>query len=221
MPRSIRARASRRSSARRRSCTASCRAPSVAALRRRDAEARRPRPRLQAPLPAPVLGRPAQPHRHRPRARRIAGVPGLRRGDRRARRVHPGADHQPVHGPARGLRPHLPLHQPRPRRRAAHLRPHPHHVSGPHRRGGADARSCSRRPTTPTPGRCWRRCRASRSSKRTFHPIKGEIPSPLDPPRGCHFHPRCQQAMPRCRTEAPALRTIAPGRTSACHLNDA
>jgi peptide/nickel transport system ATP-binding protein len=58
-------------------------------------------------------------------------------------------------------------------------------------------------------------------TKRTFHPIKGEIPSPLDPPPGCHFHPRCQHAMPRCRTEAPALRTIAPGRTSACHLNDA
>jgi peptide/nickel transport system ATP-binding protein len=58
-------------------------------------------------------------------------------------------------------------------------------------------------------------------TKRTFHPIKGEIPSPLDPPRGCHFHPRCQHAMPRCRTEAPALRAIAPGRTSACHLNDA
>ena len=58
-------------------------------------------------------------------------------------------------------------------------------------------------------------------TKRTSHPIKGEIPSPLDPPPGCHFHPRCQHAMPRCRTEAPALRTIAPGRTSACHLNDA
>ena len=57
-------------------------------------------------------------------------------------------------------------------------------------------------------------------TKRAFHPIKGEIPSPLDPPRGCHFHPRCQHAMPRCRTEAPALKQIAPGRTSACHLND-
>jgi peptide/nickel transport system ATP-binding protein len=57
--------------------------------------------------------------------------------------------------------------------------------------------------------------------KRTFQPIKGEIPSPLDPPPGCHFHPRCPHAMPRCRTEAPALKAIAPGRLSACHLNDA
>jgi peptide/nickel transport system ATP-binding protein len=58
-------------------------------------------------------------------------------------------------------------------------------------------------------------------TKRSFHPIKGEIPSPLDPPRGCHFHPRCELAMPRCLTEAPVLKSIAPGRTSACHLNDA
>ena len=57
--------------------------------------------------------------------------------------------------------------------------------------------------------------------KRTFMPIKGEIPSPLDPPAGCHFHPRCPYAMPRCRESAPALREIAPGRRSACYLNDA
>jgi peptide/nickel transport system ATP-binding protein len=57
--------------------------------------------------------------------------------------------------------------------------------------------------------------------KRTFVPIKGEIPSPLDPPSGCHFHPRCPHAMPRCRESAPALREIAPRRYSACYLNDA
>ena len=56
--------------------------------------------------------------------------------------------------------------------------------------------------------------------KRNFIPIKGEIPSPIDPPTGCHFHPRCPAAMPRCATEAPALREIAPGRLAACHLND-
>jgi peptide/nickel transport system ATP-binding protein len=56
--------------------------------------------------------------------------------------------------------------------------------------------------------------------RRTFVPIKGEIPSPLAPPTGCHFHPRCPRAMPRCSAEAPALREIAPGRLSACHLND-
>jgi len=56
--------------------------------------------------------------------------------------------------------------------------------------------------------------------RRVFAPIKGEIPSPLAPPPGCHFHPRCPHAMPRCRVEVPALKAIAPGRRSACHLND-
>jgi len=57
--------------------------------------------------------------------------------------------------------------------------------------------------------------------RRQFAPVKGEIPSPLNPPSGCHFHPRCPHAMERCRVEAPALKEIAPGRRSACHLNEA
>lgn len=56
--------------------------------------------------------------------------------------------------------------------------------------------------------------------KKNFVAIKGEIPSPLSPPSGCHFHPRCPYAMPRCSVEVPALREIAPLRFSACHLND-
>jgi peptide/nickel transport system ATP-binding protein len=56
--------------------------------------------------------------------------------------------------------------------------------------------------------------------RRRFEPVKGEIPSPLDPPSGCHFHPRCPFATERCRSEAPLLKEIAPGRLSACHLND-
>jgi len=56
--------------------------------------------------------------------------------------------------------------------------------------------------------------------RRSYAPVKGEIPSPLEPPPGCHFHPRCPHAMARCREEMPALREIAPGRWSACHLND-
>ncbi len=56
--------------------------------------------------------------------------------------------------------------------------------------------------------------------RRRFEPVKGEIPSPLDPPPGCHFHPRCPSAMARCRSEQPRLKEIAPGRFSACHLND-
>jgi peptide/nickel transport system ATP-binding protein len=55
---------------------------------------------------------------------------------------------------------------------------------------------------------------------RSYVPIRGEIPSPLAPPPGCHFHPRCPHAFARCREEAPPLRVIAPGRLSACDLND-
>ncbi|QNB06862.1 ATP-binding cassette domain-containing protein [Herbaspirillum frisingense] len=56
--------------------------------------------------------------------------------------------------------------------------------------------------------------------KKEFTAIKGEIPSPLNPPTGCHFNPRCPHAMARCREEQPLLREIAPGHMSACHLND-
>ena len=55
--------------------------------------------------------------------------------------------------------------------------------------------------------------------KKTFVAIKGEIPSPLAPPSGCHFHPRCPHAMDVCKQERPALREVAPLRFSACHLN--
>jgi oligopeptide/dipeptide ABC transporter ATP-binding protein len=47
---------------------------------------------------------------------------------------------------------------------------------------------------------------------------QGELPSPMNPPTGCHFHPRCPHAVARCRIEAPALRTLADGRDAACHL---
>ena len=55
--------------------------------------------------------------------------------------------------------------------------------------------------------------------KRTFVPIKGEIPSPLDPPPGCHFHPRCPYAMDICKRSIPPLLEIAPDHKSACFLN--
>jgi len=54
----------------------------------------------------------------------------------------------------------------------------------------------------------------------SFEPIDGEIPSPLNPPKGCHFHPRCPKAFDRCLIEAPVLRVVAPNRKAACHLHD-
>ena len=56
--------------------------------------------------------------------------------------------------------------------------------------------------------------------RKRYVPIRGEIPSPLSPPTGCHFHPRCPKAFDRCHVEAPPLIPIAPGRLSACHLNE-
>ncbi|WP_312797806.1 oligopeptide/dipeptide ABC transporter ATP-binding protein [Tianweitania sp.] len=55
--------------------------------------------------------------------------------------------------------------------------------------------------------------------RRQYKPIKGELPSPLSPPSGCAFHPRCPYAMPICSVERPALKQIAGGHVSACHLN--
>jgi oligopeptide/dipeptide ABC transporter ATP-binding protein len=49
--------------------------------------------------------------------------------------------------------------------------------------------------------------------------LQGEVPSPLRPPTGCHFHPRCTRAMPRCASDVPVLRSVG-GRDLACHLFD-
>ena len=48
--------------------------------------------------------------------------------------------------------------------------------------------------------------------------ISGEVPSPLDPPTGCHFHPRCPMVMERCSVDDPALRQLSPVHEVACHL---
>jgi peptide/nickel transport system ATP-binding protein len=55
--------------------------------------------------------------------------------------------------------------------------------------------------------------------RRAFAPIKGEIPSPLDPPSGCHFHPRCPFVQPRCQAEVPVLTAKGHGTSHAvaCH----
>ena len=50
--------------------------------------------------------------------------------------------------------------------------------------------------------------------------LKGDVPSPVRPPPGCHFHTRCPRAMERCARESPLLKEVAPGHLSACHLND-
>ena len=50
--------------------------------------------------------------------------------------------------------------------------------------------------------------------------LKGDVPSPINPPSGCHFHARCPYTHARCQHEAPALREVRPGHWAACHLHD-
>ncbi|MGE0420577.1 MAG: ABC transporter ATP-binding protein [Acetobacteraceae bacterium] len=56
------------------------------------------------------------------------------------------------------------------------------------------------------------------SLKRVKHRVEGDVPSPIRPPPGCHFHPRCPYAEARCKVEAPVLRDIGPGHQVSCHL---
>ena len=49
--------------------------------------------------------------------------------------------------------------------------------------------------------------------------LRGEVPNPINPPKGCHFHPRCPMATAQCKTGAPPeLREVGPGHSVACHL---
>jgi oligopeptide/dipeptide ABC transporter ATP-binding protein len=50
--------------------------------------------------------------------------------------------------------------------------------------------------------------------------LGGDVPSPVKPPPGCHFHARCRYAFDRCRTEVPQSRTVGEGHLAACHLHD-
>ncbi len=50
--------------------------------------------------------------------------------------------------------------------------------------------------------------------------LRGDVPSPLHPPPGCPFHPRCPLAMPRCQSAPPPLRESAPHHSTACHLQE-
>ena len=109
---------------------------------------RRPGARAPVSLPAPVLRRPAPAHRGGPRPGAPAGVHRPRRADQRPRRLGAGPDPQHAARAAAGPGPHLPVHQPRPRRGAPHERPHRGHVRGPGVRG-RDGGRVVRRPAAP------------------------------------------------------------------------
>ena len=53
---------------------------------------------------------------------------------------------------------------------------------------------------------------------RSFRPVQGEVPSPINPPSGCVFHPRCPIAIDQCQRQRPTLREVRPGHFVACDL---
>lgn len=57
-----------------------------------------------------------------------------------------------------------------------------------------------------------------KNRQREHKPIEGEVPSPLNPPSGCYFHPRCRSAFAPCAVQHPILHTISGSHQAACHL---
>ena len=154
-------------------------------------------------IPARILRRPAPAHLDRPRAVLRAGVSGLRRADQRARCLGAGADPQPDARPAAQARPDLSVHQPQPRGGAPRLRSARRDVSRPDRRARPGRGDLSPRRAIPIRGCCSMRSPISSMIGRSRTPVGGEVPSPIAPPPGCPFHPRCPLANARCRAEKP------------------
>ena len=111
------------------------------------------------------------------------------------------------------------LHLAQSRRGRALEPPHRGDVSRPHRRNDRQAHAVHQGAASlHRVAACWRcRCpiRASSGPKRV---LQGDVPSPVNPPSGCHFHTRCPYAVDRCRAESPLLREVKPGQMVACHL---
>ncbi|MCG6901921.1 MAG: ATP-binding cassette domain-containing protein [Rhodobacter sp.] len=59
---------------------------------------------------------------------------------------------------------------------------------------------------------------SAKKGRKSFFTIKGDVPSPTNPPAGCRFHTRCPIAVPRCSTDPPRLRALGNSRQVACHL---
>ena len=132
--------------------------------------------------PRLALGGPQAARRDRPRVRRQPAPGRLRRADLGARRLGAGRDPQPARRAPGAREGRLPLHLPRPRRRALHLRPHRRALPRPADGARARARSSSTVRTTPTPRRCSRRCRRSTAAVASGSSSPARSPAPPSRP---------------------------------------
>ena len=209
-----------RSSATRCASTASSTAASVKRRGPGADGAGRAQPRALQPLPARVLRRPAPAHRDRAGARAEAEADRRRRAGLRARRLDPGADHQPARRPPGRVRAHLRLRRPRPLRRAPRLRPDRGHVPRQDRRARRRPTRSTTTRSTRTRSRCCRRCRsptraptrpASRSSSRAT------CRAPRTRRRRAASTPRCPKATEICSDVEPPLIDYGHDHWAACH----
>ena len=182
--------------------------------RRRAGDAARradPRAGARAPAAAPrVLRRPAPAADDRDGAPAAPGPDHRRRADHRARRDDPGADPAPPARAGEGARRLRALHHARSRDRARDLRPRRRDVRGPGDGVGARPTPSSSGPRTRTRGGSSTACRPASGEIRD---IPGEVPSLVEPPSGCRFHPRCDYATAECRGGRPD----AHARSRATH----
>ncbi len=144
----------------------------------------------------------------------------LRRAGQRARRVDPGADRQPAAGSAERNRPGLSVR----RARSGVVRHICDRVAvmylGRIVELATDATRCSRAETSLHAGAALGGADARSRATRKRVVLQGDVPSPLAPPPGCPFHPRCpvKDKPAACFSELPKLRVLANGSQAACHV---
>ena len=174
-------------------------------------------PRALQPLPTHVLWRPTPTYCHCTRvdAQPIGG--GCRRAGIGAGRLHPSPSAQLADRPAGGVRTRVYLSSRTTCRSYAISRTKSWSCIWGAPSNKAIRPPFSNAPCTPTRKRCSRlRPTWTLSNVRQRVPLKGEIPSPLDPPPGCAFNTRCPYATDECKHERPALRSVHE-RLVACH----